>query len=126
MSNATSVSSMRWSVDLLILSLDAARALLSSQAINQGQPDPRADLLQLFTHTAHGQRSRHHRAAGRLAAGAVAPNDLVPGQAALSDSSVPAFRRHHRCLMALRRFIGGAEKELSSGCGKGRKQLFQS
>ena len=26
-------------------------------ALNQGQPDARADLLELFTHAAHGQRS---------------------------------------------------------------------
>jgi hypothetical protein len=26
-------------------------------ALNQGQPDARADLLELFTHATHGQRS---------------------------------------------------------------------
>src|SRR5580658_2769519 len=58
------------------------------------------------------------RVTGRLPAGAVAPNDLVPGPVApvgLSDSSVYTFRHHHPCPMALRRFIGGAEKELSWG-----------
>jgi hypothetical protein len=28
-------------------------------ALNQGQPDAGPDLLELFTHAAHGQRSRH-------------------------------------------------------------------